>query len=571
MSGSHASLSQKLALGARLSMTDDLTLDLGDESAGAYQVLARRYRPQDFDSLIGQEAMVRTLRNAFQTDRIAHAFILSGIRGVGKTTTARIIARCLNCVGPDGAGGPTVTPCGTCEACRGISESRFVDVIEIDAASHTQVDKTREMIESARHRPNWGRYKVYIIDEAHMLTNQSFNALLKILEEPPPHVKFVLATTEIRKVPLTVLSRCQRFDLRRVESHTLTEHLESVASDEGIKVEADAVALMVRAAEGSIRDGLSLLDQAIAHGGEHVTATNCREMLGLADGGRVLDLFEQICRGRTAEALSEFDSQYSGGADPAAVLGALAETCHGISILRVAPGMARNPVMTPDEAARGKKLAESLTPSVLVRFWQILERSLDEMRRSGSPRLTADMAIIRLTHASTLPTPDKLVQELSGKEEVPRSPSSPGGNATPAPKTPETQEQLSPVTTEVQAVEDIAALARQNGELLLLHEIEHNLRAVEVSEGNLVFVPGEEAAPSLAKDLVHQLQIWTGRNWNVRIARDGGGETIHERRMTVSESLHDQVMNHPEVQAVLKALPEARITGFSAHDNLQTI
>ncbi|PIY73665.1 MAG: DNA polymerase III, subunit gamma and tau, partial [Rhodobacterales bacterium CG_4_10_14_0_8_um_filter_70_9] len=325
----------------------------------AYQVLARKHRPQSFETLIGQDAMVRVLRNAFEADRIAHAFILTGVRGVGKTTTARIIAKGLNCVGPDGTGGPTIQPCGVCEPCRKIAEGRWIDVLEIDAASNTGVDFIRDINEMARTRPT-GRFKVFVLDEVHMLSTNAFNALLKTLEEPPPSVKFIFATTEIRKVPVTVLSRCQRFDLRRIEPEAMIAFLRGVADKEGAAIADDALALIARAAEGSVRDALSLLDQAIAPGAPEATAQDVRAMLGLADRGRVLDLFEAIMRGDAQAALAELSAQYADGADPEAVLRDLAEITHWLSVIKIAPDAADDPAAAAAERARGRALAEGL-------------------------------------------------------------------------------------------------------------------------------------------------------------------------------------------------------------------
>ncbi|MBE2276927.1 MAG: DNA polymerase III subunit gamma/tau, partial [Rhodobacteraceae bacterium] len=338
----------------------------------AYQVLARKYRPETFADLVGQEAMVRTLRNAFAADRIAHAFIMTGIRGTGKTTTARIIAKGLNCTGPDGTGGPTTDPCGLCDACRAIGEGRHVDVMEMDAASHTGVGDIREIIDSVHYRAASARFKVYIIDEVHMLSTAAFNALLKTLEEPPAHVKFIFATTEIRKVPVTVLSRCQRFDLRRIEPEVMIALLRRIATAEGAAIAEDALALITRAAEGSARDATSLLDQAISHGTGETTADQVRAMLGLADRGRTLDLFDLVMKGDATAALSELAAQYADGADPMAVLRDLAEITHWISVIKITPEAAEDPTVPPDERRRGLDMAGRLPIRALTRMWQML-------------------------------------------------------------------------------------------------------------------------------------------------------------------------------------------------------
>ncbi|MFP4004236.1 MAG: DNA polymerase III subunit gamma/tau, partial [Alphaproteobacteria bacterium] len=399
-------------------------------NGGAYQVLARKYRPQTFDDLIGQEAMVRTLSNAFAADRIAHGFILTGVRGVGKTTTARIIAKGLNCVGPDGAGGPTVKPCGECEFCTAIAESRHVDVLEMDAASRTGIDDIREIIESVRYRPAAARYKVYVVDEVHMLSRQAFNGLLKTLEEPPPHVKFIFATTEIRKVPVTVLSRCQRFDLRRIEADRLAAHLKAVTEAEGAQAEADALALLARAAEGSARDALSLLDQALAHGTRSggaiaLSEEDVRAMLGLVDRARVIDLMERLFEGDAPGALGELRAQYDAGADPITVLNDLLELTHWLTRLKVVPQAADDAGVSEVERTRGSALAEKLSMPVLTRAWQMLLKGLQEAQSAPHALAAAEMVLIRLAYAATLKTPEELARALEQ-----------GGPAAPAPSSP---------------------------------------------------------------------------------------------------------------------------------------
>ncbi|MEM7178762.1 MAG: DNA polymerase III subunit gamma/tau, partial [Pseudomonadota bacterium] len=394
----------------------------GAETSPAYQVLARKYRPGHFRDLIGQEAMVQTLTNAFAHDRIAHAFILTGVRGVGKTTTARIIAKGLNCQRDDR---PTIDPCGVCEACVSIAEGRNVDVIEMDAASNTGVNDVREIIDSVRYRAAAARYKVYIIDEVHMLSTSAFNALLKTLEEPPPHVKFIFATTEIQKVPVTVLSRCQRFDLRRIEPEVMIEHLSTIARKEGANLSTEALALITRAAEGSVRDALSLLDQAVAHGtGAEIGAAEVRAMLGLADRGRVIDLFEAMMRGDAAAALTELGAQYAEGADPAVVLRDLAELTHWVSVVKITADALEDPTIGADERTRGKDLAARLSMRVLTRSWQMLLKAMEELALAPNAMMAAEMAIIRLTHVADLPTPGDLVRKLT-EEGVSAAPQTP--------------------------------------------------------------------------------------------------------------------------------------------------
>ncbi|MBT3467605.1 MAG: DNA polymerase III subunit gamma/tau, partial [Rhodobacteraceae bacterium] len=393
----------------------------------AYQVLARKYRPETFVDLVGQEAMVRTLKNAFEADRIAQAFMMTGIRGTGKTTTARIIAKGMNCIGPDGTGKPTTEPCGQCEHCTAIMQGRHVDVMEMDAASNTGVANIREIIDSVHYRAASARYKVYIIDEVHMLSTGAFNALLKTLEEPPTHVKFIFATTEIRKVPVTVLSRCQRFDLRRIEPEVMIALMQKIAGAENTQIADDALALIARAAEGSARDATSLLDQAISHGAGETSADQVRAMLGLADRGRVLDLIDMVLHGDAAGALTELSSQYADGADPMAVIRDLAEITHWVSVVKITPEAAEDPTVSPDERARGVAMAENLPMRVLTRLWQMLLKSLDEVAAAPNAMMAAEMAIIRLTHVADLPSPEELVRKLNNATPPP-PPSNGGGN-----------------------------------------------------------------------------------------------------------------------------------------------
>ena len=393
----------------------------------AYQVLARKYRPETFVDLVGQEAMVRTLKNAFEADRIAQAFMMTGIRGTGKTTTARIIAKGMNCIGPDGTGKPTTEPCGQCEHCTAIMQGRHVDVMEMDAASNTGVANIREIIDSVHYRAASARYKVYIIDEVHMLSTGAFNALLKTLEEPPAHVKFIFATTEIRKVPVTVLSRCQRFDLRRIEPEVMIALMQKIAGAENTQIADDALALIARAAEGSARDATSLLDQAISHGAGETSADQVRAMLGLADRGRVLDLIDMVLHGDAAGALTELSSQYADGADPMAVIRDLAEITHWVSVVKITPEAAEDPTVSPDERARGVAMAENLPMRVLTRLWQMLLKSLDEVAAAPNAMMAAEMAIIRLTHVADLPSPEELVRKLNNATPPP-PPSNGGGN-----------------------------------------------------------------------------------------------------------------------------------------------
>ena len=549
-----------------------------------YQVLARKYRPATFADLIGQDAMVRTLRNAFAADRIAQAFILTGIRGTGKTTTARIVAKGLNCVGPDGQGGPTTDPCGACEPCVAIAEGRHVDVLEMDAASNTSVNDVREIIDSVAYRAASARYKIYIIDEVHMLSTSAFNALLKTLEEPPAHVKFIFATTEIRKVPVTVLSRCQRFDLRRVEPEVMIAHLRGVAEAEGAAVAQDALALIARAAEGSVRDAMSLLDQAIAMGaGEKTTAEQVRAMLGLADRGRVLDLFEAVMRGDAAGALSELSSQYSDGADPLAILRDLAEITHWVSVVQITPDAADDPTVAPEERARGQAFAQGLPMRALSRAWQMLLKAIEEVSNAPSPMMAAEMAIIRLTHVADLPSPDELIRKLrdapatSGAPAPAPRPAPTGGPATAGAAIEPRGGAAGPAVAlavadaaetalaRFGAFPQVVELIRANRDAKLLYDVETGIRLVSYAPGRIEFEPTADAPPDLAARLAGRLQGWTGARWGVSVVSQGGAPSIAETRDADRLEAERAALAHPLTQAVLETFPGATLVEVRTH------
>ncbi|MFA8443388.1 DNA polymerase III subunit gamma/tau [Yoonia sp.] len=546
-----------------------------------YQVLARKYRPETFADMVGQDAMVRTLKNAFAADRIAQAFIMTGIRGTGKTTTARIIAKGMNCIGPDGTGGPTTEPCGQCEHCVAIMEGRHVDVMEMDAASRTGVGDIREIIDSVHYRAASARFKIYIIDEVHMLSKNAFNALLKTLEEPPEHVKFIFATTEIRQVPVTVLSRCQRFDLRRIEPETQIALLRKIANAEGAEITDEALALITRAAEGSARDAQSLLDQAISHGAGETTADQVRAMLGLADRGRVLDLFDMILRGEAAAALTELSGQYADGADPMAVLRDLAEVCHWISVIKITPEAAEDPTIGPDERSRGRAIAAELPMRVMSRMWQMLLKALEEVAMAPNAMMAAEMAVIRLTHVADLPSPEELVRKLqdatpppgggpSGGRPAPQGGSTNAMSSTPAPthtgpSGPSASGAQTAVALQTDALhhyarfEDVVELIRTHRDVKLLVEVETGLRLVSYQPGRIEVNPTPDAARDLVGRLGARLQAWTGNRWAISVA-EGGGPTIAETRDAAENALLQEAQNHPLVKAVIAAFPKAKIT-----------
>ena len=561
-----------------------------------YQVLARKYRPETFADLVGQDAMVRTLKNAFEADRIAQAFILTGIRGTGKTTTARIIAKGINCIGPDGNGGPTTDPCGVCEHCTAIMGGRHVDVLEMDAASRTGVGDIREIIESVHYRAASARYKIYVIDEVHMLSTSAFNALLKTLEEPPEHVKFIFATTEIRKVPVTVLSRCQRFDLRRIEPETMIALLRRIADAEGARITDAALALVARAAEGSARDATSLLDQAISHGAGETTDAQVRAMLGLADRGRVLDLFDMILRGDAAGALAELGAQYAEGADPLAVLRDLSEITHWVSVVKITPDAADDPTIGPDERARGQAMAEALPMRVLTRMWQMLLKALDEVAEAPNSMMAAEMAVIRLTHVADLPSPEELVRRL--QESPPQGPT--GGGATPAPRSreasaggaPQPQQatgarpgptapsaqgsgQATALAQDPEAAhasyptfEHVLELIRSHRDAKLLIDVETCLRLAEYRPGRIEFTPTPDAPQDLAARLGGALQRWTGTRWTVSVVNSATAPTLRETRESDRSALEAEARAHPLVRAIFDTFPSATITGIRTRSEI---
>ncbi|WP_181700433.1 DNA polymerase III subunit gamma/tau [Chthonobacter albigriseus] len=545
-----------------------------------YRVLARKYRPSSFDDLIGHGAMVRTLSNAFESGRIAQGWMLTGVRGVGKTTTARILARALNYELPGKVERPTVDLREEGVHCRAIMEGRHVDVIEMDAASHTGVGDVREIIEAARYKPATARYKVYIIDEVHMLSTQAFNALLKTLEEPPEHVKFVFATTEIRKVPITVLSRCQRFDLRRIDTGLLGAHLKHIAEAEKVEVEPEAIALVARAAEGSARDALTILDQAIAYGDGAVTAESVRSMLGLADRGRVIDLFESIMKGDVAAALAELSDQYDTGADPAVVLSDLAAFVHLVTRLKHVPAMSEDPALTEGERVRGRAFADALSVRVLSRAWQILLKGIAEVQAAPRALPAAEMVLVRLAYAADLPTPDEALRQL--REGI-------GGSGAPAPgpsgggsgggsggaqgaargggfdrpvrtEAPRAQQQPAEAPTMALAsFADVIGLCAERREIGLKIALERDVHLVRFEDGRIEFNPAPTASPTLAGDLGRKLTQWTGRRWIVAVSRDAGEETVQARRDAARRTLVDDARADPVVSAILRRFPGAEI------------
>ncbi len=537
-----------------------------------YRVLARKYRPRTFDDLIGQEAMVRTLSNAFETGRIPQAWMLTGVRGVGKTTTARILARGLNYQKADGSGGPTIHMPELGVHCGAIMESRHVDVLEMDAASHTGIDDVRQIIDGIRYSPVSARYKVYIIDEVHMLSEKAFNAFLKTLEEPPPHAKFIFATTEIRKVPVTILSRCQRFDLRRVEADKLVGHLARICASEGVQAEQEALAAVARAAEGSVRDSLSLLDQAIAHGAGIVTPDTVRDMLGLADRTQVIDLFEAVMRGDVPAAFAGLRSQYDAGADPAVILSDLAAFSHVVTRLKLIPEAAKDPALSENERTRGLEYAQKLSVRTLSRAWQVLLKGIPEVQSSSRPVAAAEMVLVRLAYAADLPTPDEALRALRDGAPLPPggpAPARPSGGpstsgnmalATSQPQ-PQPRPQAAPAepTMRLRRFEDVVALAGEKREIVLKAALERDVRLVRFQEGHIELSPTENGSRTIANDLARALQQWTGERWMVSLSSEEGAPTLREQAVAAERERKEGAASHPLVQAVLSKFPGAQI------------
>jgi len=564
--------------------------DLGSPSGAAkpYRVLARKYRPSSFEDLIGQEAVVRTVSNAFETGRIPQAWILTGVRGVGKTTTARILARALNYELPDGSvKAPTIHMPVLGVHCRAIMESRHMDVLEMDAASHTGVDDVRQINDSVRYAPASARYKVYIIDEVHMLSTAAFNAFLKTLEEPPEHAKFVFATTEIRKVPVTVLSRCQRFDLRRVEADVLMAHLSNVAKKEGVEIEPEALGIIARAAEGSVRDSLSLLDQAIAHAAGAVRADDVRQMLGLADRTRVIDLFESLVRGDIAGAFREFREQYDTGADPIVVLSDLAEFVNFVTRVKIVPATADNVAFSETERVRARDFAAKLSMRVLSRMWQMLLKGISEAQGATRPAAAAEMVLVRIAYVADMPTPDeaiRMIEQNGGSAPVVAVTSPPRGvpaqtassivspqlRAPPAPRASieaNARPQMAAPVTDAQAsaarrissFPELVALAAEKRDLLIKGALEAEVRLVRIEDGRLEVALERNASRTLVNDLSRKLEQWTGKRWTVIVSNEAGQPTLREQNLVEKNQRERAAESDPRVKEVLARFPGTKV------------
>jgi DNA polymerase-3 subunit gamma/tau len=560
-----------------------MTETMSGAGSSGYRVLARKYRPRTFADLIGQEAMVRTLTNAFATGRIAQAYILTGVRGIGKTTTARLIARALNY-----KGGPAIDMPEFTDDCAAILESRHIDVIEMDAASNTGVDDVREIIEAVRYAPVAARYKVYIIDEVHMLSKNAFNALLKTLEEPPPHVKFIFATTEIRKVPVTILSRCQRFDLKRLEAGLLVEHLRKVAQMEKVEAEEEALKMIARAAEGSVRDALSLLDQAIAHGEGNVKAAEVQAMMGLSDRSRVIDLFDAVMSGDAARAIVEIEEQHRAGGDPRIILTDLADFVHWVTRLKVVPDAVEDAARSEAERKRGADYAGRLAMSHLARAWQMLLKGLKEVELHPNPLIAAEMVLIRLVHAAGLPAGEDLVRlAREGGEVRTVPPATLPTVETPRPREADVARTASPLAVKPEPGEaedrrteasaparsfasfrDIVALVGEKRDIKLKNQLETLVRPIRVAPGQVELALEPGAPAGLPGELARKLEGWTESRWMVLVAREGGERPLAQQARDDRDTLFREMRSHPDVQAVLKRFPGAEIVDVREPDTL---
>jgi DNA polymerase-3 subunit gamma/tau len=522
--------------------------------ATPYRVLARKYRPQSFHELIGQDAMVQTLGNAIARGRIAHAFLLTGVRGVGKTSTARLVAKALNCVGPDGQGGPTIEPCGVCEHCVAITEGRHIDVIEMDAASHTGVDDVREIIEAVRYASVSARYKIYIIDEVHMLSKSAFNALLKTLEEPPEHVKFLFATTEVAKVPVTVLSRTQRFDLRRIPADKLVEHFAEIARAEAVEAEPEALAMIARAAEGSARDGLSILDQAIALGSGSVSAELVRDMLGLADRGRIRRLLQLVLTGDATTALAELDEFYALGTDASSLLRGLMEELH--SATRVKAGAGVTALQSTEQRQSAEELAGKLSWADIHRLWQMLLKGLGDVQVAPDPQEAATMALLRLIHAADLPDPAAVLARLSGETGT--------AAAVPSPKVSAAQV----ASALPRDFKGLVKLLEDNGKLQLAQQLHDQVGLVRFAPPELALKPLKPLGADWTRELDLALKGITGIRWQISISDETAEASLLEQEKMAEERVRAEVLAEPNVRAVLEAFPDASLESFEPSDSL---
>ncbi len=541
-----------------------------------YVVLARKYRPQNFEDLLGQDALVQTLTNAIQNNRLHHAYILTGIRGVGKTTTARLIARALNCTGADGKGGPTIHPCGVCDNCKAIAAGRHMDVMELDAASHTGVDDIRELLDSARYAPTNARYKVYIIDEVHMLSKGAFNALLKTLEEPPAHVKFIFATTEIRKVPVTILSRCQRFDLQRLSVETLTQLFTKILANENIPAETEALDIIAKAADGSARDGLSLLDQAIVLSNGNINTDVVKKMLGLADRSQTLTLFENLVNGNMEAVLKDISEQYTNGATPMIVLQDLINITHDLAKVKIIPALLNSTSLSEIEKKTFATLSTSCSLAVLSKIWQMLIKGISEINMAPSAVEALEMILLRVAYSASLPTPYEILNEVKKNSDLAGTSSVYSGQsallqnsaaAVPVSVPPSGTEKKNDLTATVSAgetsgfntVEDLLRYLEGTKKALIEYSIKHDVCIREFSDGHIAM----NIAPSIHQDFIMNLHKLlseaTGRQWEIEIIKGDLGETIADKEKSAAEATKKNVSEYPLVKKILEEFKGAKI------------
>lgn len=541
-----------------------------------YVVLARKYRPQNFEDLLGQDALVQTLTNAIQNNRLHHAYILTGIRGVGKTTTARLIARALNCTGADGKGGPTIHPCGVCDNCKAIAAGRHMDVMELDAASHTGVDDIRELLDSARYAPTNARYKVYIIDEVHMLSKGAFNALLKTLEEPPAHVKFIFATTEIRKVPVTILSRCQRFDLQRLSVETLTQLFTKILANENIPAETEALDIIAKAADGSARDGLSLLDQAIVLSNGNINTDVVKKMLGLADRSQTLTLFENLVNGNMEAVLKDISEQYTNGATPMIVLQDLINITHDLAKVKIIPALLNSTSLSEIEKKTFATLSTSCSLAVLSKIWQMLIKGISEINMAPSAVEALEMILLRVAYSASLPTPYEILNEVKKNSDLAGTGSVYSGQsallqnsaaAVPVSVPPSGTEKKNDLTATVSAgetsgfntVEDLLRYLEGTKKALIEYSIKHDVCIREFSDGHIAM----NIAPSIHQDFIMNLHKLlseaTGRQWEIEIIKGDLGETIADKEKSAAEATKKNVSEYPLVKKILEEFKGAKI------------
>ena len=538
-------------------------------AAQPYRVLARKYRPSKFSELIGQDAMVQTLANAIKRDRLAHAFLMTGVRGVGKTSTARLIAKALNCIGEDGQGGPTIDPCGICEPCRSIAEGSFIDVIEMDAASHTGVDAVREIIEAVRYSSVSARYKIYIIDEVHMLSKNAFNALLKTLEEPPPHVKFIFATTEVNKVPITVLSRCQRFDLKRISAEQLSQHFAMIVEKEGVTAEQEALDLIAQAAEGSVRDGLSILDQAIAHadmdGDGQVKAVQIRDMLGLSDRGAVRRLFGKLLEGDSAALLDAIAEQYKIGVEPLSLMNGLLSLSHQVTLFKV--GRASDPTLSDSAKQQFSDWAEQLSYPVLHRLWQLLLKGYQEVQQAHLPREACEMALLRVLCAGDMPDPGKLAKML---EQGAVNSSAPAAepSASPPPMAEPVAQMASSTAPVAAQAQQTSALPNQFSDVVktvgrvsavLESILIADMRLISLDPPNVVYQPVRTIGDSDIRKITDALRQETGQDWKFTEGQGDAQPSLVEREQQQRNAARQAILDAPLVKAAFDAFPDAQL------------